>query len=335
MLKTRSRWLIVIVSATSIVALIWMWMGRGKTVPGGDLVFPLSSSLPLLADYHWADSQSLILMYGIFGPEATIVQLNLKTGTRNPLASFRPPQSPVAGVPWDRFRVSGDNRRLALLPLPVTNAVTFAGIDGRNPFDVTVGGQSVREVIWAADSRHALVLGRAYPATKLLMIDAELQTQAQLQDFPEGDTIMIGSSGKDVLFGYVSKDQEMSTLELYRVNYEGNRIEFQRSISAPNPVYNSWEARLSPDGSRIAWLGCRGVPHSTWKESLLTVFSRRRKTHYISGCELWMTDRKGGDPKRLSSWTEPTPGASELKWLPDGKAVTFFSTGGIWRVPTD
>ncbi len=110
---------------------------------------------------------------------------------------------------------------------------------------------------------------------------------------------------------------------LYTVPLDDGRVEpTEQVIAIPACVgWQVWDAVLWPEGDRLAWITERDDASGDWYS--LSVSSVSGSGWRVIG------STPGVCTKREHLW--PT----ELRWLPDGKRVSFVHKEALWTVPVD
>jgi hypothetical protein len=95
------------------------------------------------------------------------------------------------------------------------------------------------------------------------------------------------------------------------------------SVRLPYPD-RVWRVRISPDGARLAWLTEARDPRSLYQEMELF--------------RLWTSDLEGGNVQEVGALRVEVSGGKrfwpqDVRWLPDGKRITFVFKDSLWVAP--
>ena len=138
----------------------------------------------------------------------------------------------------------------------------------------------------------------------------------------------------DLYFDGGPAENEPLEIMEYTLNKTLHRIR-RWSVTPPHDT-SFQETRISPNGDRIAWL-----VYTEHLDPTLTALNRLLpflKSRSQPRLELWISRLDGTEMHILGRLTLSTKNANklcvnDLRWLPDGKSLSFTYTDALWTVP--
>lgn len=278
---------------------------------------------------HWYSNDVIILYHRFRKPNPIIERRNIRTGKS---LSFVVPYSDL-------------NQKLSLDDIsPDGKWIKWVSDDHDNHI-VTYNTESHRSNVWQSkwgggtwwlpDSRRWLEVERASDASYFLIhnVDAINDTQrfAFPQDGIDGD---LGQITRDHFLFYHAihgtRSTEVDSLDIHVFNLMCPKEQWH--LCPRLPVNGELrEYSFSADGNYIAWLVIRNssVPHVNWIERLLPTFHLPQQTVQ----SIWVSQLDGSrfhELGYLSLVSDNAPQIGTIRWLPDGKHLSFEYQGSIY-----
>jgi hypothetical protein len=297
-------------------------------------------SLPL---YEWLSDEVLFSHPGpwLFSNTFTF---DTRTGKQTPLTKLNAQiRSQQDGDVWV-WELSPDRQWLLWTPQlsGKVRAVRLDGLDLRT-YELPGNPDPSTTLHWQQDSRHWLaehyVEKRPYP---LPFVSGDIDMPGETQAIP------LSEAGRHTI-----PDTEVRQIQIESQGYVG-------LLPSGMPLYRIWRQQLPEEsqleeviaddsGQRLAWifLCIRQPAYSEWFRRLRPGYSVPTQCR----AELWVSRKDGtelhlvgyvvvdelsmsrkGVTLRLTVENEPPV---NLRWLPDGKRISFVYKGGIYTVPVD
>jgi len=145
---------------------------------------------------------------------------------------------------------------------------------------------------------------------------------------------IVGVTPADVVI--ISRQRGAVLDDVLAVDVRASPPRVSKLTVARRPDGDISEVVLSPQGDRLAW---RTQSWSDVKGALgdwLAGLFRHRTRDMRTTCAVWVSRLDGTDMRQLGS-ERLTRGEEPdvLRWLPDGKALSFTANQGLYSVPTE
>lgn len=295
-------------------------------------------------DVHWLSNDE-ILFSRFEGPQKhdrVIYRRNVKTGHEQRLPELTKAIDELGGEVIDAENVSPDGRWL--LRSARWQDCLLAEVDGlRHTIYPSITGDDYRSLIWTADSRYWLEIyvngGTAHNViwhdTQNPKLSRKLPFSGKEQYYGSIERIL--SSQQAVSIIRPENEEKPPKVTVSEMSLEGKVIR-EYPVAVPQGS-NEFQTQVSPNGDRIAWqvTSYNLDTRPRWVQRFFPFVPRRNEDI----TELWISNLDGSDMRNLGHIITPRPETSEetipymdsLKWLPDGKSLSFEYKDQLWTVP--
>lgn len=323
---------------------------RAATLSGqGDVQFFPLSKREILALTRPVGRQEMKAIDGMFVFTLHAYRIDLKSGkvTRDTRL-----EKAVTEWPWHGFALSPDRQSLLCMPCDWKHPGQIIDLASLHRQPVALPPRSL--AVWFPDSRSVATIH--YPAqgsskrelVRFGRADADHTASYPVRipsDFPQTPLFeqpaIIRPDGTLVLFASYQWAQDhpwRERMEWQELKQEGKAWVAQpmRFFEPPNMMIFSDAVRFSPDGSRILWHGLKqtSMQRKTWM--LYTSKpdgSDMRRIGVVPG-----PTETGNDPELPplaigeKEENRPVPPSYAAEWMPDGKTICFYWSGGFYLV---
>jgi len=304
--------------------------------------------------YAWSSNKALLLEWGVYD----WTHYDCSTGK----------ETQLEGLSARRIGPGGD---IALSPdgkglLEHTSAsdgnvgqVLFSAVDGKRHFEQPGSTEEPGvEIGWLSDSQHWVeLIGNLAPIGDDVILERilihPLDKPDQAQTLSLAPTSLLGFMDRDGRLDFLTLEDRLivSNCHLYN-DAQPNQVHVVKLIATephldisrtktyqivlpPNKAV--WAVAYSPHGDKIAWL--LDTEHVSPIAAFMHRFlpSVKVQTDHATAC--WVCNLDGTDMRKIGSiQTRPEDLESPLKqlrWLPDGKRLSFLYQDALWTVPAD
>ncbi len=336
--RNRRIWAVVILLGLGVIT-VWQVM---RPDPGSLLARSKRRGVGVW-DYLWLSDREILYTDLRVRPKSQrlLVKRDVDTEAVTTVRAFKSAQRNFM-VGEMTARISPDKKTLLwvgssyeLLPLATTEQRSFphnrAQIVGNRvlvPF--------IPSVAWLPDSRRWIEIQGLSRASSIVLHSPDTKATTTIP-LPTGvgDQEVLGVTPKNQAIISRRRGALLDVLILVDLNANPALVRTLPTVAPPNADIE--EMVLSPQGDRIAW------KTNTWHDlqSAVSEFMSGLKgtgqRGRVTGYAIWVSRLDGTEMKQLGMERLPNSGFGfeHLRWLPDGKSVSFVYKNGLYTVPAE
>ena len=280
------------------------FLRRSETSGGIFLVPPIGGSERKLAESpHFGVGRSSGLSWS---PDGKFLAVSDRTSPEEPFALFlvsvesgekeRLTSPPAQSLGDYKPAFSPDGRTLAFVrqSAVVIGEIYLVQVAGGEPRRLTFNDQAIRGLAWTPDGREIVFSTRGGSTNSLFRISS-FGGMPELLSGTGGGAISpaISRQGSRLIYSRSTRD-----VNIWRLELSGLTTARDRPTRLIASTRTDFFPQISPDGDRIAF-----------------------ESHRSGSAEVWICDRDGRGPVRLTSFVDVNAGSP--CWSPDGRWIAF------------